>query len=255
MIDERPIMESQTTRTSSALTSARGDVAHLETPRNDAPILLAIDTCTQRSSIALRDASTLRAECSWESDRHHTAAVSAQIRSLLQSSDIAPEQIGAVAVAVGPGSFTGVRCGLAIAKGMSVARDLPLIGVSAFDIIAAAQPRLDMPLYALVEAGRARVAACRYDWQDDKPCVSDAWRIQSWQQFAESLDGATWVCGDLSPTLAALLGSRAQASVSVAPAPLNLRRAGYLAEIGYARWLNGETDDPMTLMPIYPLED
>src|SRR5438270_13179751 len=66
-------------------------------PTAQSPILLAIDTCTRRSSVALRDASTLRAECSWESDRHHTAAVSAEIRKLMQSCGIKPEQIGAVA--------------------------------------------------------------------------------------------------------------------------------------------------------------
>jgi tRNA threonylcarbamoyladenosine biosynthesis protein TsaB len=230
----------------------QSEIAHRQSkgPTAQSPILLAIDTCTRRSSVALRDASTLRAECSWESDRHHTAAVSAEIRKLMQSCGIKPEQIGAVAVAVGPGSFTGVRCGLAIAKGFATARDLPLIGVSAFEIIAVAQPNNDLPIYTLVETGRARVATCLYEWQAGKPSIAGEWRIQTWQDFVNSIDAPAWICGDVTPTLAALLEMRA----AIAPAPLNLRRAGYLAEIGYARWLNAETDDPMTLTPIYPME-
>lgn len=213
------------------------------------PILLAIDTCTRRSSIALRDASMLRAECSWESDHRHTAAVSARIRELMRSCTTRIAEIGAVAVAIGPGSFTGVRCGLAIAKGMAIALGLPLIGVSAFEVVASAQPARDMPLYVLVESGRSRVAVCRFEWWEGAPKVAGEWGIQSWQDFAGSLEAPAWVCGDVSPILAGLLDRRAV----VAPAPLNLRRAGYLAEIGHSRWLNGETDDPMTLTPIYPV--
>jgi tRNA threonylcarbamoyladenosine biosynthesis protein TsaB len=221
-------------------------------PSPEAPILLAIDTCTLRSSVAIRDAYVLRAECSWESDRHHTAAVSAQIQRLLQSCEITPEQLGAVAVATGPGSFTGVRCGMAIAKGIATARSLPLIGVSAFDVVAAAQPNLGIPIYTLVEIGRARVGVCRYEWQEsqNQPRIAGEWRIQSWQEFAAAVEAPAWVCGDVSPKLALLLDKR----IRIAPATLNLRRAGYLAEVGYARWQNAETDNPMTLIPIYPAE-
>jgi tRNA threonylcarbamoyladenosine biosynthesis protein TsaB len=144
---------------------------------------------------------------------------------------------------------------------MAVARGLPVIGVSAFDIVAAAQPRQATPIYALVEAGRGRVAACRYEWLPSEsteaadapttsllPAVAGEWHVRRWQEFADSIEPPAWVCGDLAPALIALLGPKA----SVAPAPLNLRRAGYLAELGYARWRNGETDDAMSLMPIYP---
>ncbi|MCL5998269.1 MAG: tRNA (adenosine(37)-N6)-threonylcarbamoyltransferase complex dimerization subunit type 1 TsaB [Chloroflexi bacterium] len=253
-----------------AQSSLRPDVIN---PRSfvtpQASVLLAIDTCTKRSSVALRDATTLRAESSWESDRHHTAAVSERIRTLMNACGVKPEEIGAVAVAIGPGSFTGVRCGLAIAKGIAIARAVPLIGVSAFEVVAAAQPNRNMPIYALVEAGRSRVAACRFEWVDASadasadvpaspetagammvPAVAGEWAVRSWKDFADSIEPPVWVCGDLAPALIALLQTKA----TLAPAPLNLRRAGYLAEIGYTRWLNGETDDVMTLMPIYPGE-
>jgi len=220
-------------------------------PNFSSPILLAIDTCTNRSSVALRDGQVLRAESSWESDRRHTAAVSAQIRRLMDSCDIKAAQIGAVAVAIGPGSFTGVRCGLAIAKGMASARDLVVIGVAAFDIIASAQPNLNLPLLTLVEIGRERVAVQRYEWQDGRPVVAGEWRILAWRDLAASIDAPIWVCGDVPAGLMALLGQNA----IVAPAPLNLRRAGYLAEIGYERWASGKVDDVLTLTPIYPPEN
>jgi tRNA threonylcarbamoyladenosine biosynthesis protein TsaB len=133
---------------------------------------------------------------------------------------------------------------------MAVARNLPLIGVSAFGVIAAAQPRQQIPVVTVVEAGRGRVAACRYEWHDAELRAASPWIIQKWQDFANAVSAPSWVCGDLTPALAALLDVRNV----IAPAPANLRRAGVLAELAYTRWQNGDTDDPLTLMPIYPPE-
>lgn len=211
-------------------------------------VLLAIDTCTRRSAIALRDATTLRAESAWETDRHHTAAVSARIQELMFACGIGPADLAAVAVAIGPGSFTGVRCGLAIAKGMAVSAGLPLFGVPAFDILLAAQPPTELPVYPLVEVGRGRIATARHERQPEGVRPAEAWRVQSWQAFAEALPGPAWVCGDIAPALQALLAGKA----TLAPAPLNLRRAGVLAELGAARLQAGAGDDPLTLVPLYP---
>lgn len=218
-------------------------------------VVLAIDTCTRRSSVALRDDAVLRAECSWETERHHTAGVSARIRDLMRTASIQSPDIGAVAVAIGPGSFTGVRCGLAIAKGFAVAMGVPLIGVSAFEVIASAQPDMGVPIVALVEIGRKRVAAQYYLSGIDGLSATGEWRIQTIQELAGAVDAPAWICGDMAPALAALLEQQpARAGVRCAPAPLNLRRAGILAEIGYRRWQNGQVDDPALLMPIYPAE-
>jgi tRNA threonylcarbamoyladenosine biosynthesis protein TsaB len=218
--------------------------------------LLAIDTCTRRASIALRDATMLHAEMTWECERHHTAAVSAKIHELMQTSKIAPGDIGAVAVAIGPGSFTGVRCGLAIGKGFAMANDLPVLGVTAFDVIAQAQPNRRKPVYAVVEAGRKRVAYCRYGWAGDELTVASEWQVVSLEEFAAQVHSPAYVCGDVGPLLAnAALSAQLRAHATLAPAWLNARRAGVLAELAYARWQRGEVDDVDTLMPIYPPEN
>lgn len=211
-------------------------------------ILLAIDTCTRRSAVALRDATALRAEVAWETDRHHTAAVAARIQELMVSCGIGHADVGAVAVAIGPGSFTGVRCGLSIAKGMVVGAGLPVFGVSTFDILLAAQPAGALPTYPVVEAGRGRVATGRFEWREGTPAPAEPWKVYAWQEFVDALAGPAWVCGDLAPALLGALRGRA----TLAPAPLNLRRAGVLAEIGYHRWQRGDAGDGLSLAPIYP---
>ena len=219
-----------------------------------APILLAIDTCTRRASLALRDATTLRAEITWECQRQHTAAVGAKIQDLLLTSQIDPAEIGAVAVAIGPGSFTGVRCGLAIGKGFATANHLPMIGIPAFDVIARAQPNTRQAIYALVEAGRSRVAVCRYEWVEGELVVADSWKVLGFDEFIADIRAPAWVCGDMAPALLKTLQSKAKSKVELAPAWLNLRRAGVLAELAYANWQRGEVQDAAAVLPIYPPE-
>lgn len=212
-------------------------------------LLLAIDTCTRRASIALRDARTLRGEHTWECERQETARVADEIHALLRASGVKAAALGAIAVATGPGSFTGVRCGLAIGKGLAVALGLPMIGVNAFDVLVQGQPAGASPIWASLEIGRKRVALCPFTIVGGER-LSGEWRILGWPEAAETIDTAAWVCGDVPAGLAELLGD-----ARIAPAPYNLRRAGWLAEIAYARWRAGQVDDPLTLTAIYPPED
>ncbi|MFN3705160.1 MAG: tRNA (adenosine(37)-N6)-threonylcarbamoyltransferase complex dimerization subunit type 1 TsaB [Thermoflexales bacterium] len=214
--------------------------------------LLAIDTCTRRSSIALRNEHTLLGEITWEAQREETARVSARIEELLRASHVSTAELAAIAVAIGPGSFTGVRCGLAIAKGMALAQGLPLIGVTAFDVLAHAQPCHHLPMLVVLEAGRSRAAICRYDWIEDVPHVADTWRIVLWEELVAELEAATptWVCGEVAPHVWA----RLPAHIRAAPPAWNLRRAGFLADLAFNRWSRGEVDDVMTLTAIYPPE-
>jgi len=237
-----------------AVTASSASTALTANPAKPASILLAIDTCTRRASLALRDATTLRAEITWECQRQHTAAVSAKIQDLLQTSQIDPAEIGAVAVAIGPGSFTGVRCGLAIGKGIATANHLPMIGLPAFEVIARAQPNTRQAIYALVEAGRSRVAVCRYEWVEGELVVADTWRVMGFDEWVEDIKSPAWVCGDLAPALLKALQARTKLKVEVAPAWLNLRRAGVLAELAYANWQRGEVQDAAAVLPIYPPE-
>jgi len=210
-------------------------------------VLLALDTCTRRASVALRDQTTLRAEMTWEAQRHETATVAARVRDLMQACRIAPQDLGCVAVAIGPGSFTGVRCGLAIGKGIAVARGLPMVSVTAFDVLAHAQPPQPMPMLAVLEIGRNRVATCPYEWHGDAWGVAGEWHTWRWDELIQGLAPPLYVCGDLSAEFIAACAQR----VTIAPAAYNMRRAGFLAELGFARWQHNEVDTPMTLTAVY----
>jgi tRNA threonylcarbamoyladenosine biosynthesis protein TsaB len=109
-------------------------------------MLLALDTATRFASFALHDGRAIRYEMSWEAGRQHTTQLMPRVVEALEELEVRPEALSAVAVALGPGSFTGLRVGMAIAKGLALARGIPIIGIPTLDILAAAQERRRAPL-------------------------------------------------------------------------------------------------------------
>ncbi|HHE72291.1 MAG TPA: tRNA (adenosine(37)-N6)-threonylcarbamoyltransferase complex dimerization subunit type 1 TsaB [Chloroflexi bacterium] len=212
--------------------------------------LLAIDTATERASIALHDGMTLRSECTWEAAHRHTVTLVPKIVSLLAASGMTPQDVRAIAVCNGPGSYTGVRIGVAVAKGMAVARKVPLVGITTLDILAAAQPKDSRPLYALYAAGRKRVGYACYRWRDDRWTADGGVQVVAWSEFVDRIELPSIVVGELHPegreALRPLYGR-----IEIPQPAWHLRRAGFLADLAWVRLRASQTDAPSTLLPLY----
>jgi tRNA threonylcarbamoyladenosine biosynthesis protein TsaB len=212
-------------------------------------MLLALDTSTHISGIALFDG-RLRAEVAWDSGRNHTAQILPQLDLLLGQSQIARGDLRAVAVARGPGSWSGLRVGMSIAKGICLAAGLPLLGISTLDAIASQQPPLPMPVFPLIRLGRDRFATAEFRVQGvlDR---READRNVGLHELCVGIDDRAFFCGDIElavqEELLRLLGERA----AFPPPPAQLRRPGYLAALAWQRFVAGERDDLVTLEPIY----
>jgi tRNA threonylcarbamoyladenosine biosynthesis protein TsaB len=213
-------------------------------------MLLAIDTSTKHISFALHDGFQLRVEHNWEAPRRHTVDLVPRIVGALEMLDLGPEHITGVAVARGPGSFTGLRAGMAVAKGLVMARGLPLVGVPTLDICAAAQCPDERRLVAVLQAGRGRICFATYR------CPDSAWSVESepclttWPKLVGDLDEPALFCGEIDPEGATALASARERAVLL-PGATRLRRAGYLAELAWVRIRRRETDEPATLTPVY----
>ena len=213
-------------------------------------MLIAIDTSTDYASLALHDGFQVRVEHSWESPRRHTVELLPRLVSALRQLDLGAEHLSAVAVARGPGSFTGVRVGMAVAKGLALARGIPLVGVQTLDVVAAAQGRDRRPLCAVLQAGRGRICTAIYRWRRGEWHEREAPRLTTWSVLVEETATSTLFCGEIDPVGADALTSLDDLAVLL-PAAARLRRAGFLAEIAWHRLNRGEADDPATLTPIY----
>lgn len=217
-------------------------------------MLLAIDTATHLISLALHDGQSVAAESTWQSDHYHTVELAPQAALLLRRAGIEPSGLRAIAVAIGPGSYTGLRIGLGFAKGLALAQGLPLVGVPTLDGLMRAQPPRAERALALLQAGRGRVSAAPYRWDERRYRWEAAGpaRVLEWPALAAELaaqDGPVYVAGEMDAAGAERLRAL-KGRVRLATAAQSLRRAGYLAEIGWER-LRAGADDASRLAPIY----
>jgi tRNA threonylcarbamoyladenosine biosynthesis protein TsaB len=213
-------------------------------------MLVAIDTATGYASLALHDGFQVRGEHTWESPRRHTVELLPRLVAALDQLNINAEHLSGIAVTRGPGSFTGLRVGLAVAKGLALARGLPLIGVPTLDVTAAAQGRDRRSLCAVLQAGRGRICTAIYRWQDGEWRAQEDPRLTTWSALVEETTSPTLFCGEIDPVGADALGALGELG-EILPAATRLRRAAFLAEIAWQRLNRNDVDDPATLAPIY----
>src|SRR5579859_7348701 len=128
-------------------------------------MLLAIDTATRCLSLALYDGLQVCAEMTWTTANQHTVELISAIREVLRRANVAVNDLTMLAVSQGPGSFNGLRIGFSVAKGLALARQIPLIAIPTLDIVATTQPAFKGNLVAIAQAGRGRVVACTYRWR------------------------------------------------------------------------------------------
>ncbi|MCP4356568.1 MAG: tRNA (adenosine(37)-N6)-threonylcarbamoyltransferase complex dimerization subunit type 1 TsaB [Chloroflexi bacterium] len=216
-------------------------------------MILAIDTATRWLGLALHDGTAVYAETGWRCLNNHTIELVPAVAEMLQRASLTPADLTAVAIAIGPGSYTGLRVGLAVAKGMALANHTPLVGVSTLDIVAAAMGPQPGKLVVVAEAGRTRVVSAVYNWQNRLGWMSkQTSTINTWAELLECLSEAGQIVFAGEITADAVKNIRAASKTfRVVPPAMSVRRAGFLAEIGWQRFRKGEVDDGRTIAPVY----
>jgi len=221
-------------------------------------MLLAIDTSTAQVGLALYDGAQVLGELAWQSRTHHTQQLAPALAELLARVDVKMDSITVLGVALGPGSFTSLRVGLAFAKGLVLARHMPVIGIPSLDVVAAAVPLSDpstssgqrRKLAAVLGAGRGRLAVGWYragenGWQADGPVTTT-----TAEALAEKIRKPVIVCGELSAEDRQRLARKFKNVTLASPAQC-VRRPGILAELAWQKWQAGKTDPAASLAPIY----
>lgn len=213
-------------------------------------MLLAIDTSTRTVGIALYDGTRVLSESTWWSKDYHTVELAPAVVDLLQRAGITTQDLTALAVAIGPGSFTGLRIGIALTKGLAFSCQLPLMGIPTLDILAVAQPAQDIPLVAALQAGRSRLAI---DWYQNQSGIWQSlgeYQILKAYELAQMIKSPTIVCGEFTGEERRLL-ARKRINVRLTSPAQSLRRPSFLAELAWDRLTSGKIDDAATLAPFY----
>ena len=215
-------------------------------------MLLAIDTSTAQVGLALYDGTQVLSEMTWTTRQHHTTELAPALSGLLNRCGVSIDMVSALGVAVGPGSFTSLRVGLSLVKGIALARHLPVIGIPTLDIIATAQPvgRHASRLVTVIQAGRKRIAFSLYKSSKNEWQVQGEVRSGTIDELADEIESPTYVAGELSSEDRSRL-ARKRVNVLLASPVYCVRRPSILAELAWARWQNNDVDDAATLAPVY----
>jgi tRNA threonylcarbamoyladenosine biosynthesis protein TsaB len=212
-------------------------------------MLLAVDTSTAQVGIAVYDGSQVIGEYAWRSSRRHTVELAPAIFELLGRCGLKMEDVRALGVALGPGSFTSLRVGLSLVKGLALSRHLPLFGIPTLDILAAAQAPSKLPLAVGIQAGRDRFAVGWYKRSRNGWRAKGNPRVLTVEALINEVKSPILFCGELPARERQALAAKPE--IQLASPAQSVRRPAVLAELAWARWQTGDVDDEATLAPIY----
>ncbi len=212
-------------------------------------IILALDTTTKGGSIAVVHGGVVRIEREGDPDVTYGQRLPAELTGILGRAGTRIEEVDLFAVAAGPGSFTGLRVGIATVQGLAMARGKRVVAVSALDALARAAMNADHPIATWMDAQRGEVFASLYapDGQDVLiPAVAAAPAAVLTAWAGVEAPGQAIFIGDGAIRHGEFLRQRVGDGVRiVAPPPL----AGLIGQIAFGN--PGRADLPHAIVPIY----
>jgi tRNA threonylcarbamoyladenosine biosynthesis protein TsaB len=212
---------------------------------------LGIETATPIASAAVVDGDGILAERTLRAPGSHAQTLLQLADDVLSAAAVPLDSLDLLAVSIGPGSFTGLRIGLSVAKGLALARGLAVVGVPTLEAYARAAGRRPGAICPVLDARKGEVYAAAFGWHGDALLQRAAPRATAPEQFAETLSGPCTLLGDgvdaYFDRWRAALGDRATLIRFADLAP----SAVIVARLGIARAAAVGGDDLADLEPEY----
>jgi tRNA threonylcarbamoyladenosine biosynthesis protein TsaB len=207
---------------------------------------LAIDTAGDMVGVGISDEGVARAELRWAAPRMQGAQLLPAIDHALRRTAVDKRDLTALFVCLGPGSYMGVRAGVATTQGLAEALGLPVAGVGRLALDAWVHRAYDGPIVAVHRAGRSEWAWAAYRWQDDEWQELTAPRLSPPSVLANQAPPGALLCGEPDDGLIA----EVRPARHVVGQSATRRPAG-LCELGWQRLQAQGADDPIAMQPIY----
>jgi tRNA threonylcarbamoyladenosine biosynthesis protein TsaB len=219
-------------------------------------LILGIETATSVCSVGLAEGDHLIAELRFNIKNIHAEVLSKSIEQLLRLSKIDLKNIEAFAVSIGPGSFTGLRIGLATAKGLAFASDKPLLAVSTLQAQAAACSQYSVDsnqrsVAPVIKARQEEVYTARFRPNWPAPIAESEEVLLKVQNFPNWLQVPAILCGNGVALLQASGVLNNRSDLTIVPEAAAMLSGGLVARLGALKLAAGESSDWATLEPRY----
>ena len=215
------------------------------------PLILCLDTATDICSVALARAGEVIAYRENSDGNSHARILLPFVEEVLKEASVKPDELAAVAVSMGPGSYTGLRIGTSTAKGFCYALDIPIIAVPTLQIIAAGAlanlpGEKDVTLCPMLDARRMEVFTAQYD-RDLQPLNDVQAVIVDENTFAELLENhQTIFCGNGAAKCRPLYESQTNAIFDLTPVS-----ARNMTGIALKKYTEKQWEDLAYFTPLY----
>lgn len=205
------------------------------------------------SSVAVAEEKKLLAELTVQTRLTHSETLLPHIEEVLKMAGVAKSDLTAVAVSNGPGSFTGLRIGLATAKAICYGLNIPIVGVPTTEALAWHYPVEEIRVMPFIDAQKGNVYTALYQWQAGEPKELAPVAVHT-------LDEALGLAAAQPATVAAVgdmvmkkLAQRENlpANLLIPPAHMVMPRAATVAMAGLNRLSKNQLDNVMNLEPVY----
>lgn len=221
--------------------------------------ILAIDSATPVAGVALLHDERLIAEEFANVGLTHSETLMPMMDRILRSARISVAEVEALAVTIGPGSFTGLRIGLAAAKGLALAADKPLIGVSTLEVLAHNLSYTPYLIGTLLDARKGEVYAALYDVSeaypqrlgDEMACSPQEFCRRAERWLDETGKPGLMLAGDGFGPYRRLWEEQLAPRMACLPPHQMLPRASALGSLAYRRAIRKDYSDRLLLRPTY----
>lgn len=212
---------------------------------------LAIDTCTDTAGLALFDGERVISELVWVAGRNQTEELTPSLGAVMHHRGVESEDLKGLIVAVGPGSFNGIRVGMSLAKGLALTLDIPIVGVTTLEVHAFPFMWSGLPVWSMVEMGRGEVAAAQFEsGHPQGPRVIEE-HLTTPEELCDRTTEATVFCGTVSNATMDIIRTRMGDEAILPRGLMPLRSAADLAYLGFQKLEAGQAEDAAALAPLY----
>jgi tRNA threonylcarbamoyladenosine biosynthesis protein TsaB len=216
-------------------------------------LVLGIDSATRVAGAAIVDEQQVIAEVFFNTRKNHSQRLLPMIDAMLREAGVKLADLDGLAVALGPGSFTGLRIGLATVKGLAHAAHKPVAGIPTLDGLAWNAWEVPGLVCPVLYARRQEVYTALYRWQEGELCRLTPYQALDPHSLVVLLNSCTqpvYFCGDgVAPYWE--VWQQLSTRVHLLPSTATLPRAAQIARLGKERLLAGKGDDLFQLKPLY----
>jgi tRNA threonylcarbamoyladenosine biosynthesis protein TsaB len=213
--------------------------------------ILAVDTATTSCSVAIVDNTSLLSEFTLAKEETHSKHLMDMIKAALRISGLNFSDLDGFAVTRGPGSFTGLRIGISTIKGLVVASEKPVVGVSSLEALAFQVSYSRDLICPILDARRGEVYFSRYRFLNGHLKKQTKERVAPPDQAVEDLNESCLFVGNGALLYKEMILEKMGELASFAPLIKNTIRASTMAYLSMAKFENNDTDDIEKILPYY----